>query len=215
LFITFEGPEGSGKTTQLLRLKDKLESMGREVVATREPGGTAAGERIRSVLLDLEGGPLQPRSEAMLFCAARSELVSNVVRPALEAGRVVLCDRYADATLSYQGYGRGMPMDQLRSMNELATGGLDPHLTLLFDLPVEVGLGRRQRAGEGWNRFDAASLAFHQRVRDGYLALAALDPARWRIVDADQSAEAVEEVVTALVVEALASAGAPEDAGRV
>jgi dTMP kinase len=203
MFITFEGPEGSGKTTQLLRLKERLEAMGRQVVATREPGGTAAGERIRSVLLDLEGGPLQPRTEALLFCAARSELVSSVIRPALEAGRVVLCDRYADATLSYQGYGRGMRMEQLQSMNALATGGLEPALTLLFDLPVEVGLGRRQRAGEGWNRFDAASVAFHERVRAGYLELASLAPHRWRRVDADRSAEEVEASVTEIVIEAL------------
>lgn len=203
MFITFEGPEGSGKTTQLLRLEERLESMGHEVVATREPGGTSAGERIRSVLLDLEGGPLQPRTEALLFCAARSELVSSVIRPALEAGRVVLCDRYADATLAYQGYGRGMPMDRLRSMNALATGGLQPDLTLLFDLPVEVGLGRRQRAGEGWNRFDAASIAFHERVRAGYRALAAEAPERWRILDADRDADAVQSSVAETVVAAL------------
>ena len=199
MFITFEGPEGSGKSTQILRLRAFLEARGHSVICTREPGGTTTGERIRSVLLDLDAGPLQPETETLLFCAARKELMANVVLPALEAGRIVLCDRFADATLAYQGYGRGMDLEVLRVLNGLATGGCMPDLTLLLDLEVEVGLRRRKRDEAGWNRFDAASLAFHERVRAGYLALAEQEPERWALIRADAPPEAVSRDIERVV----------------
>jgi dTMP kinase len=214
-FVTFEGPEGSGKTTQIARLAAALDEAGLAVVCTREPGGTTAGERIRSVLLDLDGGPLQAQTELMLFCAARRELLAGVVRPALEAGRIVLCDRYADATRAYQGYGRGLDAGEIEAVNRVATGGLEADLCLLFDLPVEVGLARRQREGEAWNRFDAASLDFHRRVRLGYLALAAAQPERFVIIDADQRADQVFEAAwSALSARLLPPSSASPQAGQ-
>lgn len=190
-FITFEGPEGSGKTTQIQLLADRLEDLGLEVLLTREPGGTEVGERIRQVLLDTEYGDLLPETETLLFCAARAELVTRVMRPALERGAWVLCDRFFDATLAYQGAGRGLPMDRLRGVIRFATGGLTPDLTLLLDLNVADGLDRRRRSGENWNRMDGASQAFHERVRRGYHRLAAADPDRWRIIDAGQDVDVV------------------------
>jgi len=220
-FITLEGPEGAGKTTQLARLAERLAAAGLAVARTREPGGTPAGEAIRRLLLDPREAPLQPVTEALLFCAARSELVADLVRPALASGQVVLCDRYADATFAYQGHGRGLALDQLRAVNAVATGGLVPDLTLLLDLPVELGLARRKRDGGDWNRFDADSLAFHQRVREGYRALAAAEPARWRIVDAGGEPDVVAGVVWGVVEAALAGGAAltprlplPKDAGE-
>lgn len=197
--ITLEGPEGAGKTTQLAWLRDRLAAAGIEVVVTREPGGTPAGESIRRVLLDPREAPLQPITEALLFCAARAELVAGVIRPALAAGHVVLCDRFADATIAYQGFGRGLPLDRLRAINAEATGGLKPDLTILLDLPVEVGLTRRRRDGAEWNRFDADSLAFHTRVREGYLALARAEPGRWVVVDAVGGPDTVAGAVWGVV----------------
>ncbi len=207
VFVTFEGPEGSGKTTQILRLAAELETDGLAVVATREPGGTTVGERIRGLLLDLDGGPLQPETEVLLFCAARAELLAHVIRPALATGHLVLCDRYADATRAYQGHGRGLDAERIEAINRQATGGLEPDLTLLLDLPVERGLARRRREGEAWNRFDAASLAFHQRVRQGYLELAAAAPERFVIVDADRPPGAVFEDLRGALEPALRRAG--------
>jgi len=201
-FITFEGPEGSGKSTQVALLAERLASRGLPVEVTREPGGTAVGERIRGVLLDPATGDVLPETEALLFNAARYELVSTVVRPALEAGRIVLCDRYADATLAYQGHGRGVAPDWLARLNDAATGGLDPDLTVLLDLPVDTGLARRR--GEGsWNRIDAADLEFHERVRAGYLELARSEPWRWVVVRADRSPDQVAEDIERAVTELL------------
>ncbi len=205
-FVTFEGPEGAGKTTQLARLRDRLEAAGRHVLATREPGGTPAGEAIRRLLLEPRDGGLRPEAEALLFCAARAELVHTVVHPALAAGRVVLCDRFADATLAYQGFGRGLPRAALDAANRLATGGLVPDLTLLLDVDVEHGLARRRGSGGEWNRFDADDVAFHRRVRDGYHALARAEPDRWRVVDAGGPVDAVAEAVWAAVAGRLALA---------
>jgi dTMP kinase len=202
LFICLEGPEGGGKTTQLAHLAERLRSAGHDPLVTREPGGTEAGERIRKVLLDCSGASLQPATEALLFCAARAELVAQLIAPALGAGRVVLCDRFADSTRAYQGHGRGLDPAQLDAMIHLATGGLAPDLVVLLDLPVAVGLGRRRAGGE-WNRLDAADQAFHERVRAGFLCLAAADPARWRVVDASQPAEGVARAVWAAVAPAL------------
>ncbi|MCB0215021.1 MAG: dTMP kinase [Chloroflexi bacterium] len=206
-FVSFEGPEGSGKTTQIVRLSAALEAAGFGCVSTREPGGTPVGERIRGLLLDLDGGPLQPETELLLFCAARRELLASVIRPALESGRIVLCDRYADATRAYQGQGRGLDPARIEAVNRLATDGLEPDLTLLLDLPVARGLARRQAVGETWNRFDAASLAFHERVRGGYLALAEARPERIRVIDADQDAEQVFAAAWRALSEALDRAG--------
>jgi dTMP kinase len=202
-FITFEGPEGGGKSSQLTRLAARLATAGDAPLALREPGGTPTGEAVRSLLLAADG-TLRPETEALLFCAARAELVAEVLGPALAAGRTVLCDRYADSTLAYQGYGRGLDLGRLAALNALATGGLVPDLTLLLDVPVAIGLARRRRDG-GWNRLDAAPEAFHERVRAGFLALAAAEPARWRVIDATGPAEGVAEAVWAAVSGLLAA----------
>ncbi|HQZ70040.1 MAG: dTMP kinase [Anaerolineae bacterium] len=204
LFITFEGPEGGGKTTQIHRLVDSLRSQGRDVLPLREPGGTTIGEKIRALLLDLAESPMQIETEALLFLAARRELVQDRILPALQAGRIVICDRFADATLAYQGYGRGMDLAALKALNAFATVGLQPDLTLLLDLPVESGLQRRKMDPADWNRFDAASLAFHQQVRQGYLALAGAEPGRWRVIDAARAADVVAVDVWRAVGEVLA-----------
>lgn len=208
MLITFEGPEGGGKTSQVARLGAELRARGLDPLLTREPGGTALGERLRGLLLDLSGSPMPPGAEALLFCAARQALVEQHIRPALAEGRVVLCDRFADATRAYQGHGRGLPMAGLEAIIAFATGGLAPDLTLLLDLPVERGLARRRGAAD-WNRFDAGDLAFHERVRAGYLALAAAEPARWRRIDADRSEEAVARSIRDAVLDRLALAAGP------
>lgn len=188
MFITLEGPDGAGKSSQADRLAERLRGEGLVVVLTREPGGTALGERIRSVLLDA-GGPVRDAlAEAILFNAARRQLVSEVIRPALERDAWVICDRFADSTLAYQGYGAGAPMEALQRLAEITTGGLQPDRTLLFDLPVETGLARRAEGlSADLTRFElgeAHDVAFHERVRQGYLELAAAEPGRWRVIDA-------------------------------
>jgi len=203
LFVTFEGPEGAGKSTQIRRLASELEARGYSVVATREPGGTAIGEAIRQILLAPEHSAMLPETEALLNTAARAQHVAEVIQPALAAGKVVLCDRFVDSTLVYQGAGRGLPTSELLALQRFATRGLWPDLTLLLDLPVEVGQARRRASGEPLSRFDADALGFHERVRTGFLALARDDPARWRIIDAAQSEEAVAREVLAVVLERL------------
>jgi dTMP kinase len=208
-FVTFEGPDGGGKSTQIARLADRLAALGHEVVRTREPGGTIVGERVRTVLLDPALADLMPETETLLFCAARAELVMRVIRPALERGAIVLCDRFVDATLAYQGAGRGLPMARLDGIIAFATGGLRPDMTLLLDLPVADGLARRYRDDGQWNRLDGASRAFHERVRQGYHRLAAAEPERWRIVDASGP---VDEVAAAIwsTIEGLLAVPTPE-----
>ncbi len=184
LFVTFEGIEGSGKTSQLRFLAAHLRAAGRAVVETREPGGTAAGAAIRRLLLGAEAVPLTPLAELLLYCADRTQHVSEVVRPALAAGRVVLSDRFSDSTVAYQGYGRGLDLETLRALDAHARNGLAPGLTFLLDCPVEVGLARaRGRAGVE-DRFERESIAFHERVRQGFHALAAAEPGRFCILDA-------------------------------
>ena len=191
-FVTLEGPEGAGKTTQAARLLDAFEAAGLAVALVREPGGTALGEAIRSLLLDGEPGaaPITPRADALLFNAARAQLVAEQVAPALAAGTTVICSRFADSTLAYQGAGMGLPLDDLRALERFATGGLRPDLTLLLDLPVEVGLARKRGVEE--TRFESGfDVAFHQRVREGFLALAAAEPARFATLDARELPDTV------------------------
>jgi dTMP kinase len=188
-FITLEGPEGSGKTSHIQPLTKWLESLGRLVFPTREPGGTAISEQIRSVIHDLKNQEMHPHTETLLYQAARAQVVEQVIRPQLDQGVIVLSDRYADSTLAYQGYGHQQDIDQVQALIRYATGGLQPDLTLLLDLDVETGLKRssqRRSKGGEWNRLDAYDLPFHQRVRQGYLELVKAEPQRWVVVDAGQ-----------------------------
>ena len=200
MFITLEGPEGSGKTTQIKALEEHLRSRGRDVLTTREPGGTPIGDQVRAVLTNLENTAMQPRTEILLFLAARAQLVEEVIRPQTLAGKLVICDRYADSTLAYQGYGHGYDRALLRQLLEFATGSLWPDLTLLLDVDPEIGLKRKKTGGE-WNRLDAYAVAFHQRVRAGYLELAALEPARWVVIDAARPPEDVQKDIRRAVEE--------------
>jgi dTMP kinase len=190
-FVTFEGGEGSGKTTQLERVAARLRVRGLDPLVTREPGGTPLAEGIREWLLDPARRP-SPMTEALLMEAARAELVANVIRPALTQGRIVLCDRYHDSTLAYQGGGRGLDAELLRTLNRAATGGLEPDLTLLFDLDPGAGLARRARAASPVNRLDREPEAFHARVRARYLELAAAEPGRFVILDGALPPERLE-----------------------
>lgn len=192
LFVTFEGGEGAGKSTQLDRLKVRLEAAGRDVVATREPGGTPLGEAVRSVLLHADAGPTCPRSELCLYLASRAELTHAVIRPALARGAVVLCDRYADASVAYQGGGRELGVEAVVRMNAFATGGLEPDVTVLLDVSPEVGLERVRRRG-GLDRLEREARAFHERVRDTYRALAAAP--RFLRLDAGASPDALAEAI--------------------
>lgn len=192
MFITLEGPEGSGKSSQLPLLADWLRQQDYQVFTTREPGGTLIGDQIRSILGNLENTAMQPRTEILLFLAARAQLVEEVMRPLLEKGTIILCDRYSDSTLAYQGYGHGVDLNTLKKLLDFATGGLYPDLTLLLDIDVQTGLERRKKSGGEWNRLDAYALAFHQRVRMGYLALANAEPERWIVIDASRSFEEVQ-----------------------
>jgi len=203
MFITLEGPEGAGKTTQLRALADYLRGCGYDVVTTREPGGTAIGDQIRHVLHDTANVAMSPTAEVLLYAASRAQLVAEVIQPALAAGRVVLCDRYADSTMAYQGYGRGLDRDALAALTAVATGGLRPDLTLLLDLDVAHGLARRRDEGEEMNRLDLETIEFHRRVRAGYLALAAAEPARWQLIDADRPPAAIQDTLRRLVLERL------------
>jgi len=201
-FITFEGPDGSGKTAQLDILADEFIQAGYPIVKTREPGGTPISDQIRATLLDLKNTAMIDRTEALLYQAARAQLVDQIIKPQLAEGGIVLSDRYADSTLAYQGYGHQNTVSSLEGIITYATGGLVPDLTILLDLAPEVGLQRRQNAG-GLNRLDAYDIDFHHRVRDGYLKLAAADPARWVVVDTDRSFEAVQEDLRAILQENL------------
>ena len=198
IFITLEGPDGAGKSTQLSLLVDRITSLGREVVATREPGGTELGERVRAILLETSDVH-DPIVDALLFNAARRRLVHDVIQPALERGAVVVCDRFADSTLAYQGYGGGAPLDVLQSLAAVATDGVQPDVTVLLDLPTHVGLSRRQGGPvEQLTRFEtdaAHGATFHDRVRAGYLELAQSEPERWRVVDASASETEVADRV--------------------
>ena len=202
MFITLEGPEGSGKTHQISLLAEALLGHGYPILMTREPGGTPIGDQIRSVLFDLKNTDMRPRTEILLFQASRAQLVEQVIRPRLAGGEIILCDRYADSTLAYQGYGHQKDLDQIQTLLDFATGGLKPDLTLLLDVDVEVGLRRRASGGQ-WNRLDAYDLEFHRRVRQGYHQLVQADPQRWVVIDAGQSPEQVQNAVRQTIIQRL------------
>jgi dTMP kinase len=204
MFITLEGPEGSGKTAHLPPLAESLEQQGYLVVVTREPGGTPIGDEIRSTLLRLGNTAMHPTTEILLFQASRAQHVQELILPALQAGKVVLCDRFSDSTLAYQGYGHQTDLAELAQIVRFATGGLQPDLTVLLDVDIEVGLQRRSADKGNWNRLDAKEAAFHRRVRDGYLKMAADEPERWAVVDASLPIEQVQEEVRAIVSRRLA-----------
>lgn len=198
-FITFEGGEGCGKSTQIRLLADRLRAAGKEVLLTREPGGTALAERIRSLVREESDDPPNSRAETLLFIASRAQVVENVIRPALASGTWVLCDRFADSTFAYQGYGRGLDLDELKRINSFATGGLEPDMTILLNVSPEVS-AKRMRAREAATNTDAdrmekAGDGFHARLRQGFLELAAAEPERFAVIQADGSVEEVEEAV--------------------
>lgn len=212
LFITFEGIEGSGKTTQISRLAAYLGARGLDVVQTREPGGCPIADAIRAILLDAANRALVPAAELLLYAAARAQHVAEIVRPALADGRIVLCDRFTDATLAYQGFGRGLSLPEIDNLNAMARGATVPDLTLLFDLPVEIGLRRAFRriagtAGPAEDRFEQESVDFHERIRQGYLTLAEREPQRFRKIHAEADADQVFAEVVAVVEQCLRQRG--------
>ncbi len=192
MFITLEGPDGSGKSAQIEPLAEFLRRQGQRVITSREPGGTEISDQVRQILMRLENKSMFPRTEILLFCAARAQLVEEVIRPQLTQGALVLSDRYADSTLAYQGYGHGIDLETLRRLLDFVTGGLTPDLTLLLDIDVKEGLRRRRSGGGEWNRLDAYDLAFHQRVRQGYLEMARREPQRWVLIDAAKPLQTVQ-----------------------
>ena len=198
-FITFEGGEGCGKSTQIRLLAERLRAAGKEVLLTREPGGTALAEKIRSLVREESDDPPNSRAETLLFIASRAQVVENVIRPALASGTWVLCDRFADSTFAYQGYGRGLDLEELKRINSFATGGLEPDRTILLNVSPEVS-AERMRAREAATNTDAdrmekAGDSFHYRLRQGFLELAAAEPDRFAVIQADGSVEEVEEAV--------------------
>ena len=192
LFITFEGGEGSGKSTQARALYKRLTKLAIPVVLTHEPGGTPLGRKLRYWLKSAEGD-MSPLVELLLFNASRTQLVDKVIKPSLKEGRIVVCDRYTDSTTAYQSYGRGLDLAMVSAVNSAATGGLKPDLTLLLDMPVEQGLARKKHSTQ--DRFEQEDIAFHQRVREGYLKLAAGEPQRWLVIDATKSKEEIAEII--------------------
>jgi len=197
-FVTLEGPEGGGKSTQAQRLTDHLKNRGQDVLFTREPGGTEIGDQIRRIILSLENKSMSPEAEFLLFSASRAQVVRELIRPHLERGGVVVCDRFYDSSLAYQGFGHELDLALLQTITGFVTGGLVPDLTLLLDLTSELGLERRKQDGR-WNRLDDYDLAFHERVRAGYLQLADAEPERWVRIDAAQTEDEIQSQIRAAV----------------
>jgi dTMP kinase len=229
LFITFEGPEGSGKSTQARRLYERLEVDNYPVILTREPGGTPISDLIRRILLDLRHGEMAATTETLLFSAARAQLVAERIRPYLTVGGIVVCDRFADSMLAYQGFGSGHDLDELRTLTRIATGGLRPDITFYLDLPAQDGLDRKRKAAQRpgtdsplspkpqtaepleWNRLDARDLDYHERVRRGFLELVKLEPQRWHVLDAHLPLDPLAERIWHTVEPRLAQIGRLED----
>ena len=207
-FITFEGIEGCGKSTQVRLAAERLSRAGHEVVVTREPGGCPIADAVRAILLDARNSAMVPMAELLLYAAARAQHVAEVVEPALSAGKIVLCDRFTDSTLTYQGFGRNLDRDLIVRLNTLAAGNIKPDLTLVFDCPVEMGLARAMARINANNtareeRFEQESLLFHQRIRDGFLSLAAVEPARFVVLDGSRGMEETEASVSETILSRL------------
>ncbi len=203
-FITFEGIEGSGKSTQIILLADYLKSGGKEVMLTREPGGTPIGDQVRKILLNPENTALNPAAELLLYAASRAQHLHEVISPALTAGKIVLCDRFSDATLAYQGYGRGLSQELINEIDRIVTAGIRPDVTILLDIDAGEGVARAHRRNiccglEAESRFENEKIAFHERVRQGYLALAGREPDRVRIVDASLSVDSIQATIRTIV----------------
>ena len=205
MFVTFEGPEGSGKSTQIQLLADFLQQKGIAVLTTREPGGTLIGDEIRACLHNVAHTQMSDEAEILLYSASRAQLCRELIMPALASQKIILCDRFYDSTIAYQGYGRGLDIAILRQITQFATNGLKPDLTFLLDIEVERGLARRRTQGEEMNRLDLEAVSFHRRVREGYHILAKQEPERWLIVDADRSVTAVQATLQQLLLERVTS----------
>jgi dTMP kinase len=208
MFITFEGLDGSGKSTQARQIASYLRERGYDVLLTREPGGTSIGDQIRTILHSLENTAMHPHAELLLYNASRAQLVGEVLRPHLEAGGIVICDRFYDSTLAYQGYGHKLDLKMLKAIVNFATGGLKPDLTLYLDITPEDGLTRRKQAslfGEEWNRLDDMELDFHRRVYEGYRALMKSESKRWARINATQTIEQIQAEVVRVVEKKLAA----------
>ncbi len=199
MFITLEGPEGSGKTSHIPYLVEYLREKGHIVFPTREPGGTSIGEQIREVIHDLKNVEMHPRTETLLYQAARAQIVEQVIKSRLNDGEIVISDRYYDSTIAYQGYGHQQDLQQVRTLVKYATGGLDPALTVLLDVDVEEGLRRKKKDNE-WNRLDAYTVEFHQRVRAGYLEMVKAEPNRWVVVNSGRKWDDVQEELRKVIL---------------
>lgn len=214
ILITFEGPEGSGKSTQIGKLAQDLHAHGLDVLALREPGGTKISDQFRVIPHDLANEGISPWAEAFAYQGARAQLYHEIIAPQLALGRIVLCDRSGDSTIAYQGYARGLGCGRLDQLNQISTLGIVPDLTLFLDIPVEVGIQRRRRGDGEWNRMDAQTLEFHEQVREAYLALYSYDEQnRWRCVDATRGIEEVYADVMQIVESELTSRGFMERIG--
>ncbi len=213
MLITFEGPDGCGKTTQIALLAEYLTQQGYLILHIREPGGTPIGEQIREVLHNRANREMSPRAELLLYSASRAQLVDQVIRPALAEGRIVLCDRFYDSSLAYQGHGHGLDLDILRVITRFATGGLSPDLTIYIEIDPQVGLRRRQRDHDAeWNRLDALPLDFHRRVHEGYRQMIAAEPQRWVVVEGNRPLKDVQDDIREIVVGRLARCKADTEA---
>ena len=203
MFITLEGPEGSGKTSHIPYLVEYLREKGYTVFPTREPGGTSISEQIRDILHDLKNAEMHPRTETLLYQAARAQIVEQVIKPCLANGEIVISDRYYDSTIAYQGYGHQQDLEQVVALVKYATGGLVPDLTILLDLDVDVGLKRKKQNGLEWNRMDAHEVAFYERVRAGYLKMVKAEPERWVVIDSGQEWNEVQGELRRVIIGSL------------